>query len=777
MRVVVFQGCLFALGCCVWGASFGVGPFVSLARGQAAPKRVTALPLGDATITLDGRLDEPIWEKADVAKDFVERAPVPEATPPVETTARVVYDRDTFYVGLRAGLFPGEVPRADTLTRDVTRIWSDESFTIKFDVRHDRRTTVVFAINPRGAQLDALTVENGRVFRREFDAVWRVKTHVTEGYWSAELEIPVSALGLTKVDGDRIIGFNVARDHNSRVADYDWSHLPPEFGPWAATHYGELHGVRDVATGAPLTLLPFLRFGYPEDPQDDLVGGFKAGGDVRLRLGDATWTEFTLLTDFAQVDADDQVINFDRFPLFFPERRPFFLSGVDVFEFGEPQVAQLLFTRRIGLDASRSPVPVLAGFKLYGNQGAFDYGALQVLTDDTVRLTDDPDADPIGSPAAAWSMGRVRYNFGSPGHVGLITGFRNDLDLPGQRPVARVRNVPHLSLGADFLARPFGRRFEVAGFTAYTRSERADAPVQQGSVHQARARWLGRSWQPSATALYVSERFDPQLGFVRRPGTLTSSLDIPYVYRTSLGGLSAVTVRGNGTFVHDAEVDALLTRNLTGAFTVLLRSGWQWDQSFTYSTDTVGRRFSLFDDLDIAAGDYSGLVMSSTLFSPTARNPAISLDYEIDAGFFSGVRHAVTPIAALSLGPHLRLTGSGTLSLIHLRDCLEGTDEDGTPDLVCGGDEQAPGSLSQRRQTLTVNSGITVTPNTQLSIDLTLQLNTRDKAGLGLLRVRYRYLPGSDIFLVYQEDLDYDGELESDRRLIIKIAYRHDDVL
>ncbi|MDD9947644.1 MAG: DUF5916 domain-containing protein [Myxococcales bacterium] len=772
------SGRLLALGALV----FGMVVSAFSAHAQPAPKRVIALPRGDAKLELDGRLDEPIWARAQPAKDFVERGPVPGATPPVSTTARVLYDRETIYVGLRANLFSGEVPRADTLARDVTRVWSDESFTIKFDVRHDRRTTVAFAINPRGAQLDGIAVENGRVFRREYDAVWRVATHVDEGYWSAEVEIPVVSLGLTAVDGERVLGFNVARDHNSRVADYDWSHLPPEFGPWAATHYGELHGVRDIATGQPLTLLPFVRWGYPEDPEDDFVAGFKAGGDVRLRFGDATWTELTLFTDFAQVDADDQVINFDRFPLFFPERRPFFLSGTDVFEFGEPEVAQVLFTRRIGLDAARSPVPVLGGFKLYGNQGVFDYGLLQVFTDDTLRLTEDPDADPLGSPAASYSVGRARVNFATPGHVGVIVGARSNLDLPFHDEVVGVLPAPHLSLGADFLARPFGRRFEVSGFSAYTRSEPADPDEgrRQGSAHQARVRWLAQQWQPTATVCYISERFEPEVGFVRRPGTLTSEGEVPFVYRTTALGLASVSVGGKATFVHDAQVADLLTRDLAGTFQVLLKSGWQFDLTGTHSMDVVPRPFSLFKDLEIQAERYMGPSMTAMITSPTGRNPAVVLAYDLDAGFFSGVRHAITPMAALSLGPHVRLTASGTFSLLKLRDCVDGLDDDGLPQVECGGLGGMAAAMSafhENRKTLTVNSGISVTPTTRLSADVTLQLNTSERAGLGLFRLRYRYLPGSDVFLVYQENLDYSDGTQSDRRVIVKLAYRHDDML
>ena len=748
-------------------------------------KRLQAHPLGDGAIELDGQLSEPAWKAAPVAADFVERDPVPGATPPVRTELRVLYDRDTIYVGLRAELFPGEVPKADNLTRDLTRVWRDEAFSIKLDVRHDRRTTVVFAFNPAGTQLDALAVENGRVFRREFDAVWEVETHVGEGYWSAEVALPVAALGLPTVEGDRVMGLNITRIHNTRGADYDWSHLPPEFGAWAATHYGELHGVRDINTGHPLSLQPYVRFGHPEDPEGDLIGGFKTGGDVRLRIGNDTWTELTLLTDFAQVDADDQVINFDRFPLFFPERRPFFLSGLGVFDFGEPQQVQLLFTRRIGLDSARKPVPILGGFKLYGTEGVFDYGFLQVITDDTTRLEEDPDdptAEPVevGDAGANWSLGRARINFGNPGHVGVIVGVRNNIDLPHVDEVVPVSSEPHLSLGADLLARPFDERFEVSGFSAFTRSS-ADQ-LSEGSAHRLALRWIGQEWRPSGSLRFVSEDFDPQIGFVRRKAAIHSAFDLPYVYRTTDLGLKTVTARATTAFVHDDKAEDLLARTAGGDLELDWLTGWAWDLGMDHQLDVVQRPFPLFDDLSIQPDRYEGAVLGVRLASPTQINPDASITYSGSNAFFSGVRHAFSPGMSVSLGRHLRLSGGATLSLLELGDCIEVPDEEtGEPVLECGGLERsepiAEPVFTERRRTLTVNSAVSVTPNTELSVDLTLQLNTSQKRGVGLLRMRYRYLPGSDIFLVYQEDLDYEGDLQSERSVILKAAYRYDDTL
>jgi hypothetical protein len=790
----------------------------SAAAQQGPKKQLQAQRLADGSIVIDGKLDEPVWAQAQAGEDWVERTPSPGAAPKVPTFVRVLYDRDAFYVGVRAEFLPGDALRADTLMRDVSRIWQDDALTIKFDVRHDRSSSVIFVVNPAGAQLDGVAVDNGRIFRREFDAVWESAAHVDNSFWSAELRIPMAALGLQAGEGERVLGFNVSRQDNARYATYDWSALPPELGAWAATHYGELHGVKDVAGGSPFTLMPYFRYAAPSDPESDFRGGYKLGGDLRLRVGDDTWTELTVLTDFAQVDADDQVVNLDRFPLFFPERRPFFLSGLEVFEFGESGAAQLLFTRRIGRDAQSNQVPILGGLKAYGSHGAFDYGVLQVVTDDI--LTDVPRRDangkrvPAGTPAASWTVGRLRANFAHPGYVGLMVGLRDDVDLPLHDDKVQISPYAHLSLGADSLVRALDDRLEVSGFVAYTRSEAAasadvpalaattsmptsspvvpramcaasalsskDSCVTEGAAYQARVLYNGKVLQPRIRTLVVSDDFDPKLGFVRRPGTIDTSATLPVVYRSDALGLASITTSVTSEFVHDDEASALLTRTLMGDVFVGFRNEWEFGLGTQYGLDVVQSDFALFDDLRVRAGRYSGAEAHASLSTPESRNPRASFDYSLNDAFFSGRSHDLGLSTSINFGPHLRVALGGKLTLLRLLDCTDVVQLDGATVAECGTDPMvtAPVDLhSESRATGAVNSTISVTPSTTLSADLTGQLNTQSKQALGLLRIRYRYMPGSDVFLVYQETHDYDDASSVDRRLIFKITYRYDAVL
>ncbi|MEM7606815.1 MAG: carbohydrate binding family 9 domain-containing protein, partial [Myxococcota bacterium] len=233
-------------------------------NAAAQSPRLLAEALGpDERVAVDGVLDEPVWARAQRTGGFVERRPVRGATPPVDTRFSVAYDEGALYFALICET--DRPPRAFELTRDTFRIFDDDAISIKLDVRHDRRNTVGFVVNANGAQLDYVAVDNGRSFRREFDAVWEAETAVHEGEFIVEMRIPVPALGLAPAPGGRILGLEISRDHNARRATYDWAPIPVEFGAFSALHYGELEVPGALTGGRQFTLIPYVLGGLRED--------------------------------------------------------------------------------------------------------------------------------------------------------------------------------------------------------------------------------------------------------------------------------------------------------------------------------------------------------------------------------------------------------------------------------------------------------------------------------------------------------------------------------
>lgn len=709
---------------------------------SADPPRIRATARA-GEVTVDGHLDEPAWRDAEVGAGFVERTPVPGARPPVDTRFRVLFDEGALYLAVECDLMPGERPRGDELSRDSFSIFSDDAVSVKLDVRHDRRNTIGFVVNPAGAQLDYVAVDAGS-FRAEFDALWEAATTVGTDAWVAEIRIPMTALGLAPVDGPRVIGLEVTRDHNARRATYDWSPIPPEFGAVSAVHYGELRGVDAVATGRTVSLSPYLLLGYVEDDEGRFPSGtpwqVAGGGDVRTRLAQDVWAELTLLTDFAQVDLDDAVVNLDRFPLFLPEKRPFFLSGLDVFELGSSGEAQLFFSRRIGLDEAGEEVPMIGGIKVYGRTGPLSLGLLDVVT---------------GDPTTSFTVARARTNLGETSYAGVMATLEH----------GRGRDRPDYAVGYDLVARMLDERLVLsaywAGATTERREDDEDAEGGGGAVRRevgqasfAQLRYRGEQLRPRIALLRVTEGFDPSVGFVRRRDLARTEGALEWQRRPGGRlGLDSATVTASARLLRSDDFEDPLGRSADARVDLDFRSGVTAVAAAGVVEDRVGERFELLPGVDVDAGVYRGGTARVGIGRGSSRNPSGGLTYRASTAFFGGALHAIDAELSIVGGPHFRLSTSGTLSFLDL-----------------------PGH--DRVRTTTWSTALTVAPSTRLFFDLVQQLDDVSDTSRWLLRTRWTFRPGGDAFLVYRA-LHRFGALEEgdprvEHRVVLKVSYRLD---
>lgn len=727
--------------CGIGLAVIGAAAFAPVAR--ADPPRLAAEPRGGEAIVIDGRLEEAAWARAPVGGGFVERTPEPGARPPVETTVRVLYDAGALYVGVEAFLAPGETPRALELTRDSTAIWEDDAISVKIDPRRDGRTTLGFVVNPAGAQLDYLAVDNGDSFRREHDMVWESAARVLPDRWVVELRLPIIALALSSEEGLREIGLNVTRDHNARTATYDWSPTNPEFGPFSALHYGVVTGVRTGGGGAPAALVLYSLGEYRSRGDGGAEHALRGavGADAWVRLGRDTWLEATLLTDFSQVDLDDALVNLDRFPLFFPERRPFFLNGLDVFAAGVAGQLVPFYSRRIGLSPRGSALPVLGGAKLYGREGPVSFGVLDVLTDEA-----------SGAPATNDLAGRVRVSLdGRASYVGALVTSR----VPFHWDLAPVSaRGAHVTYAADALVRIADERLELTAFGAGT--ARDDEPdVRDGGEGAAAAvgiRYRGRELQPSVGALWIERTFAPDLGFVRRPGSARLVASAPFIARPG-GALRSLTL----TFGGELQASDDFARHLYTLGSVDLEAsifdGWTLGAGGDYVEDVVVEDFEVVRGVLARAGTWRGANLDVWLSSPSTRNPQVELYYAVSNAYFGGVLHNPWASLKASLGPHVRVELAADVYHVELR-------------------EYAP------FWTAGVNALVRVTPSTNVQFDLLGRVNSDTESAIGMLRLRYRYLPGSDLFLVWREDVSWAfGNVVSERTITLKTTLRFDALL
>lgn len=714
-----------------------VGAVLALAPRVHA-QDVPALAAGRAdAVVIDGRLDEASWLAAPSAGDFVERTPHPGSAPPVETSFRVLFDEAALYVGVECRLAPGEAPRALVMTRDSYSIWDDDAISVKIDARRDRRTTLGFVVSASGAQLDYIALDNGRVLRREYDLLWESAVHVEADLWTLEIRIPAVSLGMSDGEGPRAIGMNVSRDHAARAATYDWARMPPEFGAFSALHYGVVEGVEIGAHGAPVATTIYSLGEYRSRGDDGSEHALRGaiGGDSLARVGGDVWAELTVLTDFAQVDLDDALVNLDRFPLFFPERRAFFLNGLDVLDFGIPSILQPFYSRRIGLDARGRSVPVLGGLKVYGREGDLSFAMLDVLTDETAT-----------TPAVNSLATRTRMGLGGASYVGTIGLSRVPFRWSGGEAGAA-----HGTAGVDLMLR-FGEgdRLQLYGFGAATaRAAELDAPARSGGAAGLTLAYLGENLQPRLTASWVEDRFDAELGFVRRTGASRLRIELPFLARPS-GALRRIQLDVNGEVQASHHFDRLLY--LTGEATVTLEldRGWSLAVSGDYVEDVVDADFEVHPERFVRAGTYRGARLSAGLNAPGQSNPRFSLYYAINNAYFGGELHNGYADLGVAFGPHVTLETSADVYHATLR-------------------EQEP------FWTYGVNALLRITPSTNLQLDLIGRLDGRNERAIAMARLRWRYMPGSDLYVVWREDIDYAGaEVILERSVTVKTAFRFD---
>ncbi len=716
--------------------------FMSLAFPSVAnadPPRLRAHARGEHAIEIDGRMDEPPWLEAAVGGDFVERTPHPGNTPPVGTTFRVLFDEHALYIGIELELNEGESPRALTMTRDSTEIWNDDAVSVKIDARQDHRTTLGFVVSATGAQLDYLALDNGRVFRREVDMVWESAVQLEARRWTVEMRIPAVALGLRDTEGERTLALNISRDHNRAAATYDWAAMPPEFGAFSALHYGVIEGLRIGASGTPLAVTLYSLGEYLSTQSGALADAFRGavGGDALLRIDADLWAEATVLTDFAQVDLDDALVNLDRFPLFYPERRPFFLNGLDVFDAGLPEVLAPFYSRRVGLDSEGNAIPLLSGLKLYGREGPISFGIIDVLTDQRGH-----------EPASNHSAGRIRVALpGGASYLGAFAVSRQPFRWDGT-PIDRG---PSATYGGDVLLRAIDDRLELYGFGAGTvlDGQLANGSSGEGYAAAISTRWRGEIWQPELTGLLVSRDFFPEDGFVRRPGAARFALDSPFVARPS-GFLRRLQAGPVLELQVSDDFERVLYSKAGVDIEIEGEAGWTAGAGADVREDIVDGDFEVLPGVFARTGTYLGAFAEVWIASPAARNPYIELYYSVSNAYFGGEVHNPYARVTWNFGPWVSVDVRADVYYVYLREY--------TP-----------------LWTYALNGLLRITPSTTVQIDFMGRVDGEGRHATALGRLRWRYAPGSDLFAVFREEFDWSlGLLQIEHQVTLKMSHRFD---
>lgn len=394
----------------------------------AAPQRVGAVAAGDTVtavsregeVHVDGALDDDAWALAPVFDGFVQLFPEEGGPPSERTEVRVLYDERALYVGVRClDSQPGRIVR--TLGRRDAPPFSDQVLVV-IDSTREGRTGYAFVVTAAGVQQDAMYYNDDRL-SADWDAVWEAAVSVDAGGWSAELMVPLAALRFS----DRPVptwGFGVRRTL-ARLHEDSATFLLRRSQRGLVSRLGPLVGLEGLRPRSGLEVAPYVatrvtlrpQYPYTTRPYPRLLEpGVDAGADLKATLGRSLALQATLNPDFGQVEADQIIQNLSRFETFFPEKRPFFLQGMDLFQAkpggsGERESPQQMFySRRIGLDA-----PILGAVKVTSQVN----GDVQVgLLDAVVTGAGWPAGLTFDTPP-----GGARFDASQPLHVGAASGY------------------------------------------------------------------------------------------------------------------------------------------------------------------------------------------------------------------------------------------------------------------------------------------------------------------------------------------------------------------
>ncbi|MEE2777072.1 MAG: DUF5916 domain-containing protein [Acidobacteriota bacterium] len=720
-------------------AGLGLAPF-GAADAQVAPPELRAHRFA-VPPAIDGEvISESVWQALEVATNFVQLQPF-EGEPATERTeVRIGFDDTTLYIGVVCyDSEPSALAISDS--RRDAQLEEEDSFRVVLDTYHDRQNGLIFGTNVGGIQYDGQMTNQGRgqtpsigssgptrggSANLDWDTSWNVATRTSDIGWSAELAIPFRSL---RYGSSATWGMNFERNIRRKSETSFWAPLGREFDLFRVSEAGVLVGL-EAPNRRSLQVVPYALTSTRDDGVTERKTDVEGGFDVKYGITPSLTLDGTFKTDFAQVEVDDQQINLDRFSLFFPEKRPFFLENAGYFTVGTtgPRFpgsgfVDLFFSRRIGLDEGEQ-VPIRAGVRVSGKAAGLNVGFLDMQTEELGDLH-----------ANNFAVGRLSREFGKRGRAGLIALNRQGTGSAPDDDYNRTYGIDG-QIG-------IGRYADLSGFIANT-----STPGREGHDH-AFALEVGQEsprWRNRASYSEVGEDFNPEVGFVNRSNyrRFTGS----FGHRIRPKG-SRIQEWGPRFFFDDyRDFDGFQE---TGRYSfggeVQTRSGAGVTLFVGNTREGVREPFELFPGVIVPAGTHRSKSPYYFMFFNSNRGRAISLGGRIQAGgFFDGEQLSINPTLNLRMGDYLSSELGWSYNDVELS----------------GGDFNA--QLGRLR--------LTYAFSTEILLQALIQYNDVNNDVSTNLRFSWLGAANTGLFLVYNEVSEFGAmaALEPDRSLILKYS-------
>ena len=609
----------------------------STAAATTAPLVLTRL---SGPIVVDGVPNDPAWI-AIPALPLTEYTPVFRGTPTQRSVIKVAYDDENFYA---AGWFYDTAPskiRINSLYRD--RYSGDDAFAIYIDPFNDNRNAKWFGTTAGGIRFDILLSDDAKTSNGSWDTFWTNATTVTDSGWFAEVRIPFSSIGFrADADGRAVMGLTVTRQISRLDERVTFPAIDPKF-EFRQPSVAQDVVLQNVRSRKPVYLTPYVLTGTGQRSVADVAGGFRTdrrtsremGLDVKYPFTAGLTLDLTLNTDFAQVEADDEQVNLDRFPLYFPERRRFFQEGSGIFDFITGNGTLLFNSRRIGLTPDLEPVRVLGGARLVGRTGPWDLGFLDMQTE--ARAT---------TPSENFGVLRMRRQvlnpFSTAGFLATsYTGASRHNEVLGGDASIRVH-------GDQYVTAKLATSVDNADTTAASAVDKSlgdltiERRVQRGLQYQARFTRAGRA-------------YDPELGFMPRLDFTMANAYANWYFFTSDKSFLRRVYPGALYFTTFRNADHKLESGMSAVWlewdTKAGGGGWVEPKRFH---EDVTQPFTIGKGITIPAGSYDFSDLQIAFDMNQGARLRTGLDFRTGT-YFDGRRTQAIFTPTWNVSPHLEL--------------------------------------------------------------------------------------------------------------------------
>ena len=700
------------------------------------------------SVEIDGDLTEADWQHAEPISQFVQIEPYEGEIGSESMEVRILYDNENIYFGFTC--YDSDISKlvANEMRRDSRDLHENDNVFLLLDTYNDRRSGFFFRMNALGAIQDRAVTNSGDTFNSDWDAVVECKSKINDTSWTAELSIPFSQLRFKKSDS-MVWGINTGRGLARNKEEIIWVPVSASYGgraKYRTATLGNVVGLSGITPSRNLEVLPYILPGVTQINENDTGletdGKFKIGIDAKYGITSNLTADVTVNTDFAQVEADEEQVNLTRFSLFFPEKRPFFLEGAGLFDFGIPRTSfrrpppmLLFYSRRIGLTEGNA-IPIVFGGKTSGKVGSYGVGFLNVLTD---KFHDDTGDDPIDIPRTNFSVMRITKDIAAGSRIGMIAVNKDEIGDYNRAG------------GFDFEYRP-NDSLDVRGLWA--RTFEPDASGQNNAWYLG-SNWRSKHFRVEGSYTDIDEDFNPAVGYVRRPGIRQFRGEMRWVPMPQKFGIRQIWTGPEMNYIlsHDNELQ-------------------EWDVSYTnwfeFSTGDYillnGRRsferldeiFDFRDGIEIPIADYQSTSYHIRLSSSDSRPISTTIGGGIEDFYKGEVRRGYIQT---TLKPNGHISLSAQYQFNQVVDLPEAYFTDGQPRPVYV-------NLFRGRFDYSFTTG--------LFAKLFAQWNADTNVVSTNFLINYIYRPGSDFYFVFNQTYDTNGTTKSrllDSTVVAKMTY------